>query len=509
MPTCFGARSGPACNIRTLRPDTQGDEIMSQVKISPDLAPSLEIWNEIIEVRKESSEEITMKPNGLAVHRARSSVIAIISVSLMFASIAWASGPIETTLYPFMGQPDGAGSSAPVVFDKDGNLYGTTENGGQFGYGAVFELSPPGVEGGEWTETILHSFQSGNDGSAPSSGVILDSKGALYGETLYGGVDNNGVVFKLTPPGMQGGIWAESILYGFCPVDNNCMDGANPLGGLVFDKKGNLYGTTYEGGPEGCCGVVFELIKPSGKQAAWTENPLYTFVGNYNGQADGYSPEAGVIFDKAGNLYGTTLRGGNSPACGALGCGTVFELSPEGESWTESILYSFQGTGDGEYVVAGLVFDKSGALYGTTVYGGTGYGNVFKLSPPVGQGDAWTESVLYDFGSVPTDGSYPAAGVIFDGKDLYGTTTWGGSSGCEYGYGNVGCGTVFKLAPPKIGSGTWAEKILWNCSGNDSDGGHDPSAALTLNAGAFYSTTSDGSGQNCQFGCGAVFELVP
>jgi uncharacterized repeat protein (TIGR03803 family) len=217
----------------------------------------------------------------------------------------------------------------------------------------------------------------------------------------------------------------------------------------------------------------------------------------------------GVIFDKAGNLYGTTLRGGDYAACGGGGCGTVFELSPKGEPWTESILCSFQGTGDGQYVVAGLVFDKSGALYGTTVYGGTGYGNVFKLSPPVAQGDAWTESVLYDFDSVSEDGYEPESGVIFDGKDLIGTTAMGGSGGCSVNGFGVGCGTVFRLTPPKTGNGAWIEKILWEIPpwGN---GGQWPTDAPTLHGGSLYGTTGGVVGDGpCQFGCGAVFEIVP
>ena len=206
-----------------------------------------------------------------------------------------------------------------------------------------------------------------------------------------------------------------------------------------------------------------------------------------------------MIFDTIGNLYGTTLGGGNYSACQSAGCGVVFRLSPAVGHWAESILHKFEGTGDGNGPSGSLVFDRSGALYGATsgesVYNS---GNVFKLSL---QGGVWTETVLYTFQGLPSDGSWPQ-GVMFVGKDLFGTTALGGLYGqgcCSLG------GTAFELTPPQTGNGAWTETVLWNF-GDGSDG-HGPNA-LTLKGGIFYSTASD-NGQSCQFGCGTVFELVP
>jgi uncharacterized repeat protein (TIGR03803 family) len=437
-------------------------------------------------------------------------VLAIAVVSLTFSCNVWASGPTETTLYNFQGTPDGASPAWPVVFDKAGNIYGTTTGGGQYGYGAVFELSPPVADGDPWTETILHSFAGNGDGIAPSSGLVIDGKGNLYGETAYGGdvngTSDQGAIFKLTPPATQGGTWTESIIYSFCAVAD-CADGAGPQGGLVFDTKGNLYGTASGGGlpatNEGY-GVVFELIRPSGKQKNWTETVLYNFLGKYNGSSDGQNPGAGVIFDKAGNLYGTTFYGGNYSDCtfDGVGCGVVFELSPQGGTWTESVLYAFQGNGDGYGPEGSLVFDKSGALYGTTSENPHTGGNVFKLSPPTTQGGAWTEIVLYNFQGLPSDGSGPQGGVIFVGEDLYGTTTFGGAESCAINGFNDGCGTVFRLIPPKTGTGAWTEKIIWKIPGSAVTW---PTAALTIKAGAFYGTASNGG----SFISGGVFEVVP
>ena len=201
-------------------------------------------------------------------------------------------------------------------------------------------------------------------------------------------------------------------------VERCCLNGAAGTSrGKEIEiriKGGNLYGTTQSGGNNGCCGIVFELKKSSG---SWTESILYNFVANEFGTHDGSSPLAGVIFDKSGNLYGTTNKGGNCTVFPA-GCGTVFEISPSSPVWTESILYNFQETGDGGAPYDGLIFDKSGSLYGTTPQNNVDYGTVFKLSPT--SGGSWTESVLHSFSENGIDGYNPAAGVIFYGNSLYG-----------------------------------------------------------------------------------------
>lgn len=445
-----------------------------------------------------------MKPGVLSVSTACGFAIAI--ASLMFAGGTLASGQTaETTLYLFGSQSgDGQQPAGPVIFDMAGNLYGTSVFGGEFGYGAVFELSPPTTQGGPWSETTLYSFTGGLDGNQPSSGLILDSDGALYGEAAYGGYNITGTVFKLTPPAIPGGAWTETTIYAFCSGGNPCIDGARPTGGLVFDNIGNLYGTATIGGSGG--GAVFELSPPSGGQEAWTEKVLHNFVGHQGDLYDGDVPQAGVIFDSAGNLYGTTLRGGNSSAC-SQGCGLVFELSPTGGIWTESILYAFQGASDGASPEGGLAFDNLGSLYGTNDGGGAyNQGNVFKLTPP-----AWTESVLYSFQGFingSKDGYSPAGGLIFSGTDLLGTTAYGGSVGCGDAYGILGCGTVFRLAPPISGTGPWTEDILWNFA----SGSEYPAAGLVLNGGSFYGTTygaENGDDADCFGSCGGVFELSP
>jgi uncharacterized repeat protein (TIGR03803 family) len=448
-----------------------------------------------------------MKHNRLSVSGVRHLGIAVTIASLILTVSASASGPAESTLYNFLGHPDGSNPAAPVTFDKAGNIYGTNVNGGMYGWGAIFQLSPPAVEGDPWTENILYSFEAGSDGANPSSGVVLDDKGALYGEVLGGSV-GRGDVYKLTPPTTPGGSWSEGTVYLFCVDFAPCPDGNEPFGGLASDAEGNLYGTTKFGGDTlNCCGVVFKVTRPHGAVTTWTGTVLYTFFGLSSGHSDGSTPMGGVILDKDGNVYGTTLDGGDPSACAGKGCGTVFKLSKEGGTWKESILYTFHGTADGRGPQSGLIFDECGALYGTASGDGVNAGNVFKLSPPTESGGEWRERVLYRFkGLAALDGANPLAGLVFRGRDLYGTTASGGSASCSYGSGNVGCGTVFKLVPPTSGSGPWDETILWDFSGD----GNDPVAPLTVRGGAFYGTASDGGVPSlCPFGCGAVFELVP
>ncbi len=429
---------------------------------------------------------------------------------VLFAGSAFAASPVETTLYEFQSHPDGGNPTSPVIFDKAGNIYGTTSNGGMYGFGSVFELSPPTAQGGPWTETVIYNFEAGSDGANPSSGLVLDSKGNLYGE-VWGGSVGRGDVFQLTPPPVPGGSWTYREIYLFCVNWSPCPDGGLPAGGLAVDKNGNLYGTTLTGGfatpGAGCCGVVFKLAKPHGKVKTWTQSVLYTFTGFLAGENDGGMPDGGVVLDKSGNVYGTTYYGGDPAGCGGQGCGTIFELSPSGSTYNETILYAFHGTGDGDGPKSNLIFDKLGALYGTASGEGAGDdGNAYKLSPPTQNGGTWQQTVLYTFkGLAASDGADPQAALKFVGKSLYGTTAIGGSASCDYGSGNVGCGIVFKLLP--TGS-SWKETVLWNF-GSD---GSQPEAPLIFRKGAFYGTGSNGgnSKPSCQFGtCGSVFELVP
>lgn len=390
---------------------------------------------------------------------------------LAIATQAFAASQ-EQVLYSFCktsGCPDGDAPAAGLVSDAAGNFYGTTYGGGQYNFGTVFQLTPNG--NGTWTHTLLYSFGGyPEDSASPYAGLIFDSKGNLYGTTYNGGVFNGGTAFELSPG--KKGAWTEQVLYSFgkddayFPMAGLIFDANGNLYGtaafdvfelsphrdgtrtekslctvdglsqaaLVMDASGNLYGTTVNGGSKSW-GSVFECSR--GKKGNWTATVLHSFKGK-----DGRHPEAGLIFDANGNLYGTTFKGG----AGYPGAGVVFELSPgTNGKWTEKILHTFQGGQDGAGPAAGLIFDASGNLYGTTWAGGSNYdaGTVFELSP--GANGTWTETVLHSFGG-GTDGTEPIAPLILDGSgNLYGTTSLGGAyHNCDEGNA---CGTVFEVTP--------------------------------------------------------------
>ena len=386
----------------------------------------------------------------------RLAVAAIANFALLLAALPLAHGQTETVLHSFANSPDGANPRyvAPIL-DSKGNLYGTTEFGGAHGFGTVFKVTPSGtktilhsfnvngrdgaypvaslvisktgnlygttVEGGVynidgavfelthttkgWTEKILHSFGASGDGSQPYCTLTLDTAGNLYGTTNVGGAHSRGTVFKLTASG------TETVLWSF----GNGTDGANPLAGVVQDTTGNLYGTTEYGGAYNQ-GTVFKLT-PSGTE---------TILWNFGNGMDGANPLAGVILDTAGNVYGTTANGG------LYGSGTAFEVT---QSERETILHSFENNDiDGVNPYGGLVMDKAGNLYGTTVSGGGSggvAGIVFELTPS-------TEKILHVFGA-SGDGAFPWGGLALDALgNLYGTTLSGGVNGV---------GTVFKVTP--------------------------------------------------------------
>ncbi len=326
-----------------------------------------------------------------------------------------AIGGAETVLHAFQGGSDGAAPEGNLVRDGNGNLYGAALYDGNGlncgGCGTIFKITPGG------TESILYAFQGGSDGAYPAGGLIKDGKGNFFGTTGAGGNFNGacagegcGTIFELKSDG------TKQTLYAF----QGGSDGVGPLGGVIKDKSGNLYGTTDSGGTD-CdgqgigCGTVFKIA------SGGTETLLHTFQGG----SDGRAPYAGLILDGAGNLFGTTGGGGGS-GCGGLGCGTVFKIAADG---TERVLYSFQGGTDGYAPEAGLVIDKSGNLYGTTFFGGgtgckqtghVGCGTVFKLAPD------GTETVLYAFKHL--HGAYPAAALLLQNGILYGTASEGGTN---------------------------------------------------------------------------------
>ena len=419
----------------------------------------------------------------------------------------------ETVLHTFGAIGDGAFPMGPVIFDKAGNLYGTTEYGGTGIFGTVFELSP--AAGGTWTNSILYNFTDEADGGLPVAGVALDTAGNIYGTTWYGGDINCnneqgyqpygcGTVFELTHN--SNGSWSESVLQSF-----NWDNGAFPLGNVVLDTKGNVYGTTQYGPGLNCsvgCGTIFKIAPSNG---TWISSIVYTFAGG----SDGQGPVSGLVEDANGNFYGTTSDGGSTTGC-TYGCGTVFELSPtKGPAFTEKVLHSFAGSAsapygaDGYDPVAGLILDSAGNLYGTASQGGSVSagthclgvdrcgGTIFKLTK--NSSGKWTTSLLYSFTS-GGDGLNPNGGLISDSAgNLYGVTEYGGT----YDYG-----TAYKLTP-QSGAG-YSEAVLYNFTGQ-SDGGNPTGRLVFDSAGNLYGGTYYGGTSDCSYnsGCGVVYELTP
>lgn len=430
---------------------------------------------------------------------AKPRMVAVTAFAVLFgfltpAAPAQAASKLQV-LHEFHGK-DGQSPLAGVIFDAAGNLYGTTTWGGDdsscVSCGTVFQLTPDA--NGKWTEKVLHSF-NGKDGSDPYANVIFDTAGNLYGTTSglgCCGPDIYGSVFKFAPG--ANGKWHETELHSF-----DIADGEYPFAGVIFDAAGSLYGTTYLGGDykgkcsDGGCGTVFKLAPDA--RGKWA----YTTIHAFN-LRDGYSPNTGLMLDAAGNLYGTA---GGGPGKGGIYGGVVFKLTPGANGkWTETLLYSF-GEGDvlKGYDPVAVIFDRAGNLYGTAFQGGpgkcaAGCGGVFELIP--GADGKWTKKVVHTFHG--SDGATPDAALIFDAAgNLYGTTVYGGASND---------GTVFKLTPHANGKCT--ETVLHSFNGKD---GAEPSSALILDsAGSLYGTTYLGGnfGECPNFdGCGVVFKLTP
>jgi len=374
------------------------------------------------------------------------------------ATIPSAQAQTFTVLYTFTNTAQGWQPDAPPIVDTAGNLYGTTQFGGAAGgYGTVYKLDTKG------NESVLYSFAGTPDGEDPDGSLVRDRAGNLYGNSLYGGTAGGyGTAFKLDRTGKL------TLLHSFA----SNPDGADPHGNLVGDPQGNGYGTTQYGGAAGGYGTVFRV------NAKAEQTVLYSFAGT----PDGEDPEASLIRDRAGNLYGTTVYGGTEG-----GFGTVFKLDPTGKL---TLLHSFAGTPDGENPYAGLVSDSAGNGYGTTKYGGTagGFGTVFKIDK------TGKFSLLHSFAGTP-DGENPVAGLVVDpAGNIYGTTFYGGT----FGYGSVfEIDTSGKLTVPH--------------SFDNSPDGANPLGGLTRDdSGNLYGTTSEGGDLSCGFsGCGTVFKVTP
>lgn len=344
-----------------------------------------------------------------------------------------ASGWDYSVLHTFMGGSDGAGPWARVVFGPAGTLFGTTSSGGDLsqgcnvngdqGCGTVFNLVPPkpvppnAVQHGYATAsvpaTVIYTFHAGDDGGVPGLGdLIFDPAGNIYGTTAWGGSSEWGVVYELSPSGQA---WTEQALYGF----TGGADGGEPYGGVVRDARGNLYGGNFTGGDFSCesgtCGVIYQLVPSAG---GWTDNTIFTFH-DFGDTGVGATPVGGLILDRFGNLYGSTVYGGSYNG------GTVFVMQPQQNGWSLTVLCNLPNADGGPY--ASLTMDASGDLYGTTFGDGAFQaGTVFKVTQSQ---DGWTCSTLHDF-TGGSDGGFPASNVNIDAQgNLYGTASAGGAYG--------------------------------------------------------------------------------
>lgn len=389
-----------------------------------------------------------------------------------------------SVLHNFTDGADGAGPRSALTVGSDGALYGTAEIGGPHGYGTVFRLSRMNSA---WVFSTLYGFAGASDGADPIGGVAFGPHGDLYGTTQQGGPENDGTVYALRPPSPL----CRSLT---CDWNETILhtftgvpDGLNPWGeNLVFDAAGNIYGTTTSGGAHDA-GTVFELTRSG---SGYTENILYNFAGS----PDGAYPFAGVVFDATGHLYGTTGNGGTGRGC-EYGCGTVFQLTPSNGGWQENVLVNFDfGLAElagAYYPFTPLVVDSAGNLYGTTIYSGTYSlnGIVFKLTPSDG---GFKTSLFYNFPS----SCQPYGGVIMDTQgNFYGQCVSGGASNIGWIFELTNCSQHCTLLD------------LHDFTGPDGAMPTSP-VALDTNGNLYGATEYGGTSVNCQLGCGVVWEIA-
>ena len=436
-------------------------------------------------------------PGTRSVTKLQSMSRAVTSVLILSSTLLLVTGLNAQTyqvIHNFVGSLDGSEPTSGVTIDTAGNLYGTTFFGDQ-GTGTLYKMSH---HGGGWLLSPLYYFTNIPTGVIPYARPIIGPDGAFYVTTGFGGVgpcvaynsSGCGTVLQMrplpTPPPTPITPWSEAVLYKF----TGGSDGANPYSAdVVFDRAGNLYGVAYNGGSINCptgCGVVYKLAKTGN---SWSESVVYAFT---NG-TDGAHPWAGVTLDAGGNLYGTTSDGG------AHGFGTVYELSPSGSGYAFQTLYSFQGQADGGLVYAGLIFDRVGNLYGaTSTYGSGGGGTVFELSP---SGNGWNFSVLYSFAG-PMGGFYPGpvANLSFDNQgNLYGTTHLDGV---------FNFGAIFKLTPG-AGGWTYTSLHDFTAGADGGDPRSNVSFDANGNMYGTASEGGTGDRQTCVGSCGVVWQIIP
>jgi uncharacterized repeat protein (TIGR03803 family) len=397
-------------------------------------------------------------------------ILAICGAATLLATVAWAASTTKL-IYSFAGNGDGEYTDTELVMDSAGNLYGTSVQGGTYGGGTVFQVTPAGVH------IVLYDFTGGSDGGEPYKGVTLDAQGNLYGTAVTGGGGSCeggcGVVFKLTT---SGGTWTQTVIHTFTGGN----DGSGPGSPVAIDKHGNVYGTTPTGGASGM-GVIYQLVPDGG---GWKLRVIHTFTGGNDG---GGGSASRFLIDAAGSLYGVCTVGG------ANGFGTVYELSPSQGKWKFTTLYAFKDQPDGALPYGGVISDKAGNLYGTTYYAGVNdLGTVYKLTHSNG---TWAESVLYSFKG-GTDGASPISSLVADAAgNLYGTTSDGGAAACT-------CGVIFKMTPGS--NGKWTESVAYRFPGTPQPG-FAYNGMVGDSAGNFYGATVHGGNGND----GAVYKFTP
>jgi uncharacterized repeat protein (TIGR03803 family) len=399
-------------------------------------------------------------------------ILTISAAVAILTCAVWAASP--QIIYNFAGDNDGEYIDSDLVVDGAGNLYGTSVQGGAFGSGTVFQLTP---SPSGWTHTVLYSFTGGSDGGEPYKGVTVDNQGNLYGTAVTGGggfcEGGCGVAYKLTN---SGGVWTQTVIHTFTGGN----DGSGPGSGLTLSPRGILYGMTPTGGANGV-GVVFRL--QSMQNLTWNLKVIHAFTGG----DDGAGGSAGRLLLSNGKLYGVTTVGG------ANGKGVVFQLTHPTGGWQFTTLYAFQGQPDAGFPYGSLALDSLGRLTGTTYYdGANNLGSVYQLAhQPDG---TWTEKVLYSFKG-GTDGSSSISNVVFDKTGaMYGTTSEGGAS-CD-------CGVIFKLTPAN--NGTWKETVTYRFKGAP-DGGFAYNGMVGDSAGNFYgATVHGGTGDD-----GTIYKFTP
>lgn len=399
------------------------------------------------------------------------STVATVAAVALPTNLARAA--TTTVIYSFAGDTDGEYADTDLVMDGAGNIFGTTVQGGQFGSGTVWELSP---SGNSWTHTVLYSFTGGTDGGEPYKGVTLDSQGNLYGTAVTGGSGSCeggcGVAYKLTN---SGGIWTQTVIHAFTGGD----DGSGPGAGLTIDAHGNVYGMTPTGGADGQ-GTIFRL-HPT-QNGNWKLAVLHAFTGG----TDGSGGSAGRLVLNGRHIYGAATAGG------ANGQGCAYELTRTNAGWNFKTIYSFQGTPDAGFPYGALIFDATGNAYGTTYYdGANNLGAVYELSPR--RTGEWNERVLYSFKG-GSDGEGSIGNLVLDASgNLYGTTANGGASGD---------GVIFSLTP--AAHHKWKESVVHSFAGAP-DGAFAYNGMVSDGAGNYYGSTVHGGTDDE----GAIYKFTP